>query len=107
MRRCIVDGCEKPGNDAKGACSMHAQRMRRYGDYSYVTTEAERAFRSRLAQPKLGKCKRTTYKKFMGRHEHRVVMEGIIGRKLTRRDVVHHKDGNIHNNDPSNLELMT
>lgn len=107
MRKCIIRGCGKPGDDAKGACGMHAQRFRRYGDYSYVTPEQERRKRLREAQPRLGKCKKTTYLKFHGRHLHRVIAEEMIGRKLYRREVVHHKDGNIHNNDPSNLEVMT
>lgn len=38
---------------------------------------------------------------------HRVVMENILGRLLERGEVVHHKDGNKHNNDPDNLQLMT
>lgn len=38
---------------------------------------------------------------------HRVVVERMIGRKLTSKDVVHHIDGNKQNNDPSNLKVMT
>ena len=47
------------------------------------------------------------YVKRDGQHEHRVIMERVLGRKLTFKEVVHHKDGNKHNNDPSNLEVMT
>ncbi len=39
--------------------------------------------------------------------EHRLVMEQYLGRKLTRLEVVHHKDGNGRNNDIENLELMS
>lgn len=39
--------------------------------------------------------------------EHRVVMENHLGRLLTRREVVHHRDENKKNNDLSNLEVMT
>ncbi len=106
-RQCFIEGCTKAGNDAKGACGMHAQRFRRYGDYHFITSEQERIKRLREAQPRLGKVKPTTYKKLYGRHEHRVVAERVIGRPLARREIVHHKDGNIHNNDPSNLEVMT
>ncbi len=35
--------------------------------------------------------------------EHRLVAEGIIGRHLTPTEVVHHKDDDPANNDPSNL----
>jgi len=38
---------------------------------------------------------------------HRVLMEAIIGRPLTRDEVVHHIDHDRTNNDPSNLQLMT
>jgi hypothetical protein len=49
----------------------------------------------------------TSYRKYFGRHEHRVVMERILGRPLRSDEVVHHVDGNKRNNDPSNLRLMT
>lgn len=41
----------------------------------------------------------------MGRHQHRIVMEKILGRKLRKGEIVHHKDGDKKNNRPSNLEL--
>lgn len=106
-KKCFLPGCKKEGNDAKGACSMHAQRFRRYGDYNYVTPNDVFRVRCREGNKRTGKVKKTTYKKFHSRHEHRVVAENALGRKLLRREIVHHKDGNIHNNDPSNLEVMT
>ena len=39
--------------------------------------------------------------------EHILVMENVIGRHLTKNEVVHHIDGNRQNNDISNLQLMT
>lgn len=39
--------------------------------------------------------------------EHRYVMEVALGRVLTTDEHVHHKDGNKHNNDIGNLELLT
>lgn len=38
---------------------------------------------------------------------HRHIMEVFLGRKLTRNEIVHHKDGNPLNNDISNLELLS
>lgn len=38
--------------------------------------------------------------------EHRLVMEDQIGRFLTKKEVVHHIDGNPWNNHPSNLRLF-
>jgi len=37
--------------------------------------------------------------------EHRAVMERMIGRKLTKNETVHHKNGNRRDNRPENLEL--
>jgi len=36
---------------------------------------------------------------------HREAIEAFIGRKLTKQDIVHHIDGNKHNNDINNLVL--
>lgn len=38
---------------------------------------------------------------------HRHIMEELLGRKLGPNEIVHHKDGNKLNNDPSNLEVMS
>lgn len=49
---------------------------------------------------------RKGYIKLNGRHEHRVVAEKMIGRPLRKGEIVHHKDGDKQNNDPSNLSVM-
>jgi len=38
--------------------------------------------------------------------EHRLVMEQKLGRYLSRKEVVHHVDGNPLNNDPENLMIF-
>jgi HNH endonuclease len=38
--------------------------------------------------------------------EHRLVMENYLGRYLLSNEMIHHKDGNIRNNNIENLELM-
>ena len=40
-------------------------------------------------------------------YEHRYVMECHLGRALNKDEIVHHIDGDIYNNDISNLQLLT
>lgn len=40
-------------------------------------------------------------------YEHRYVMERFLNRPLSPDEIVHHKDGDIYNNDISNLQLVT
>lgn len=47
-----------------------------------------------------------TYRKYLGRHEHRAVAENKIGRPLKKGEVVHHIDGDYRNNDPDNLMVL-
>lgn len=50
---------------------------------------------------------RQRYRYRGNKREHRLVMEQILGRPLSRNEIVHHKDGNGHNNSPENLEVLT
>ncbi len=59
------------------------------------------------ANEQRGRGEGKTYTKFMGRHEHRVVMEQKLGRPLVAGEIVHHVDGNKKNNGPDNLVLTT
>ena len=47
-----------------------------------------------------------TYRKFNGRHEHRVTAEQKLGRPLRPGEVVHHEDEHKQNNDPRNLDVL-
>lgn len=47
-----------------------------------------------------------TYPKLLGKHEHRQIVETLLGRPLKTGEVVHHLDGNKHNNDPENLVAL-
>ena len=88
-------------------CGKHAIRVRRHGDPHYITPLLTRRLACRHMQPTLGRLQRQTYPKYLGLHTHRFVAQKILGRKLKRGEIVHHKDGNKHNNSPRNLVVMT
>lgn len=104
---CVIDGCHRVSTGgAHGMCGAHHLRVRRYGNPHHVTSEADRRVLSRMAQPKLGQLKPHVYPKYLGRHLHRRVAEEKIGRALRRDEIVHHMDGNPHNNAPENLQVL-
>lgn len=39
--------------------------------------------------------------------EHRLIMEQVLGRPLEPDEHIHHIDGNVTNNDPANLQIVT
>lgn len=83
-------------------------RMRIHGDPLFLTPEEDRVVMQRDSiLMRHQSVKPTTYRKFFGRHEHRVIGEKIAGRHLRTDEHVHHIDGNKQNNDPSNLKIMT
>ncbi len=107
-RICKFPGCEQSTEKGgRGYCGMHAQRIRRYGNPDYVTPIEVWRKNNRDAQiRRVNSVKPTTYRKFYGRHEHRVVAEALLGRPLRSDEHVHHIDENKHNNTQENLVVL-
>lgn len=62
--------------------------------------------REKLRLKHLGKGEGKTYTKTYQRHTHRIVAEQKLGRPLRPGEIVHHKDENILNNHPDNIEIF-
>ncbi len=102
LKTCDKEATKKPyekGLYCSSRCALAAVR----------TPEHQRAAAKKAALANIAKYRGTGtrgYVKEYGRHQHRVVMERVLGRKLRRGEIVHHKDHNKKNNHPSNLEVL-
>lgn len=102
--RCSVDGCERRPS-SRGLCTMHFGRWQHSGDpgpagaVKRPNGEGWANKKGYVMVQVIVNGRRTN------RPKHRLVMEGILGRPLTRDESVHHKNGIKHDNRPENLEL--
>lgn len=108
-RQCLADYSSKRKNpdgylELKDYANMgkHLSELNRQLNPTRMTDET----RKKLRESRLGTGEGKTYAKRYGRHEHRVVAEEILGRKLRPGETVHHMDGNKRNNKPENIRIF-
>jgi len=94
---CSVEGCDRD-HRAHGYCSMHVQRWRANG----IPGAAEHCYGAGSIDSDGYRVHSVNGRKVL---EHRLVMEGLLGRSLRASEQVHHRNGDRLDNHPENLEL--
>lgn len=110
---CSVKDCLRPYL-ATGLCSLHWQRRK-----AGVPFDAPLNARLSLRKPPKPKKIRRPGRGWINRgyryflvdgervSEQRIVMSKVLGRPLLPSEIVHHRDEDKLNNDPSNLQIVT
>ena len=96
MKTCSIENCSKP-HMARGYCQKHYFRWRKHGNPHTNLNYKGGGIDSNGYKIIYDNKKRV--------YEHRYIMSQHIGRPLTRKEIVHHIDGDRLNNNLDNLEL--
>lgn len=99
-QKCAIEDCEKK-KGARDVCRMHYMRLYRSG---YVPFKKTRKKGEGYLTVDGYKLIHVDGRKLA---EHRYIMERHLGRRLDKKEIVHHIDGNPRNNSINNLEVLS
>ena len=130
-KKCIVDGCDRQQESSIGYCKMHYKRYKRHGTTDLIVKErkkckicGEEAVAHELCSKHYQSLrthgdpewvdknykdinsygyKRAKHERY--KVEHRLIAEKMLGRPLTKEDIVHHVDLDKLNNEEYNLYI--
>lgn len=102
---CSLEDCDQP-HYGLGYCRKHWRRFKKHGHVEATRAEPHAPFKNADGYVMIWAPDHPdSYKPTNRIPEHRLVMEGLLGRRLLPGENVHHKNGVRDDNRPENLEL--